>query len=407
MTRDTVVVHPGVQHSADLAASLDNVRRLVFLATRLQIGDGAGFPWNRPEVRKRLTRRLVPQLRDDRIRRFGVTHEVWERTLSRRLPPNFRASVASHMQDSFDVKVVHSLPEDTTTVIGTDTASLSLFTRLRLERPQITRILDISHPLDVVVQPLIRQDAATWGLCLDAYDDYHPGEALDQRPELSAADAVIVASAFSAAALTRVGYPVERVFVVPYGVRPTLVEPREFRGKLVLLALGAMSERKGMTLLLRAMTELEELGVPITLKLVGKPAGQYVLPEQLPANVEYLGSPPWGEVERLYREADVLVLPSMCEGFGRTLLEGLSFGCSVITTDSSGGPDILRAAPDAPLTILPVADRSRLSRVIVAHLDEPARWLRPQDARHAASVFSVEAYEGSLAAAIDEATQLH
>lgn len=407
MSRDVVVVHPGVQHSGDLAASLDRVGRLAFLATRLQVGGEARWPWSVSSLRARIPRRIVADLGDARIQRIGPLDEMFLRSIGPRLPQaRFRQLDRASMH-RFIRRAVARLDPEVRVVIGTDTASLELFRCLADQRPDIARVLDVSHPLDVAVQPLIREDAARWGLDPAAYDDFHPGPAKDQRAEIESADVVLVASRFSESTFHSLELPEGRIHRVPYAVPSTSATrlARATSQPLRLLALGAMSERKGMSLLIRAMRQLQAQSISVQLVIAGRESGGYRLPRQLPANTRYVGSPTREGVANLYAESDVLVLPSMCEGFGRTLLEALAAGMSVITTERSGGPDILERVPTAPVRIVPTDGRDTLANIIVEHVDNFPRFVRPGDARAAAAAFTDDHYLNCLQAAISAAKE--
>lgn len=402
MNRDVVVVHPGTQHSADLAASLDQAGRLAFLATRLQIGSKPRWPWNSAALQARMPRRVTPRLPDARIQRIRALDELLLRASVRRLSTGHHRALDRVSTRRFVESVLSRLGSGVRVVIGTDTASLVLFERLAVERPEIARVLDVSHPLDSVVQPLIRDDADRWGLDLAAYDDYHPGPAMDQRLEIESADVVLVASRFSGSFLGDLALPADAIQRVPYAVAPSPMRRtrRDRDEPLSVLALGALSERKGMSLLLRAMGALEEQQAPVRLRIAGREAASYALPSPLPSNTAYVGAPSQAGVARLFAESDVLVLPSMCEGFGRTLLEALAAGLAVITTERSGGPDILEAAPSAPLTIIPADRRDKLAEVLSDHAVRRDHFIRPQDAMDAASQFSDSHYLDRLQVAI-------
>lgn len=402
--RDISVVHPGVQHSGQLAQALEREGRLSYLVTNWQIGDDPSLPWSVPPLRDHLGRREIRGLPDARIRRIHPGWEIGLRLGDRLLGPRLLESTAHRVHASFASRAVQAIGSMTDIVIGTDGICHDLFTRLGRERPWITRVLDLAHPPLRLVLEAIETDARELGVAPSAYDDYQLRFPGDQLPEMMSAHGVVVASEFSASMAQKLGLPRERIYVIPYGVTPAPAEFRRNRNdnrQLRLLSLGAMSERKGLTVLLSAMRQLEQRGIPAELTIAGGPCTGYRLPSELPGNTVYIGSPSNTRVRELLATADVLVLPSMCEGFGRSLLEALSWGASVITTERSGGPDILRRCPEAPLTILRTADRHLLADLLETHHRDRSKYLRPSDAMSAAHEFSEQRYAQDIVAATD------
>jgi len=45
------------------------------------------------------------------------------------------------------------------------------------------------------------------------------------------------------------------------------------------------------------------------------------------------------EVQKAYRAAQVLVFPTLCDGFGMVVPEAMAAGCAVITTKNAGAAD--------------------------------------------------------------------
>ena len=68
---------------------------------------------------------------------------------------------------------------------------------------------------------------------------------------------------------------------------------------------------------------------------------------------EYLGVVSQEDLIRVYREAEVFVLPSFSEGLPLVVLEALACGCKVVLTDLPGLRDWLaRSAPGAPVVFV-------------------------------------------------------
>jgi glycosyltransferase involved in cell wall biosynthesis len=158
--------------------------------------------------------------------------------------------------------------------------------------------------------------------------------------EIAGAEAIVVASSFTAKTLERYPQPLAaRVSCVPYGAPesgPPRAETRRDQ-PLRVLFVGLLSQRKGIGYL---MTALERLAVPWTLTLVGQPIARPPAMEKALSDNRWIATAPHEEVLRLMREHDVLVFPSLFEGFGLVILEAMAQGTVVIATPHTAAPDL-------------------------------------------------------------------
>lgn len=160
--------------------------------------------------------------------------------------------------------------------------------------------------------------------------------------ELRLADIIFVASSFTARTLNAYDGKLAPVQVIPYGF-PPVVENRTYHSDvkkpLRLLFVGGLSQRKGIADLFAAVANIGE-GVELT--VVGRKTNAEcsALDEALSRH-KWIPSLPHGEVLSLMREHDVLVFPSLFEGFGLVITEAMSQGTPVITTDRTAGPDLI------------------------------------------------------------------
>jgi glycosyltransferase involved in cell wall biosynthesis len=102
--------------------------------------------------------------------------------------------------------------------------------------------------------------------------------------------------------------------------------------------------------------------------------GQTDLPPRLaagvPANVEFHGSIPKSVLFEAYQSADVLVFPTLSDGFGLVVTEAMAHGLPVITTDQAGAADLI--SPDNGI-IVPTADARALADALQWCLDNRDR----------------------------------
>jgi glycosyltransferase involved in cell wall biosynthesis len=160
--------------------------------------------------------------------------------------------------------------------------------------------------------------------------------------ELRLADRIFVASKFTADTLKFFPGPLPPVEVIPYGYPPVANE-KDYsdldHGPLKLLFVGGLTQRKGIADLFAVAEELKPF---VSLTVVGRKSNSYcrALDIEL-AKHRWIPSLPHKDILGLMRRHDVLVFPSLFEGFGLVITEAMSQGTPVITTDHTAGPDLI------------------------------------------------------------------
>jgi glycosyltransferase involved in cell wall biosynthesis len=177
------------------------------------------------------------------------------------------------------------------------------------------------------------------------------------RAALRRARAVFCSSRFTREALAR-RLPLDTLETVPLGldrpagVEPPAGEPPRLRGRPILLGVGALKERKGYHVTLRAMARLRGRFPGLRYYLVGDDADRkYVrrLRAEIAAlglerHAEIVGPATEAELRAYYRQADLFILTPInvergFEGFGLVYLEAGAFGKPVVGSRDCGAED--------------------------------------------------------------------
>ena len=177
------------------------------------------------------------------------------------------------------------------------------------------------------------------------------------------ADHIIAVSQYTAGLVAELlSYPPEHITVVHHGVRriPRIAddELRRFRAAHDLeapfiLHVGTLQKRKNVERLLEAF---EHIDGPTRLVLAGSDGyGSDRILDRLEtssatARIRRLGYVDRPLLEHLYRAASVLAFPSLEEGFGLPVLEAMSAGLPVVTSNRSA---LAEVAGDAALLVNP------------------------------------------------------
>jgi alpha-maltose-1-phosphate synthase len=181
-----------------------------------------------------------------------------------------------------------------------------------------------------------------WAATLDGLVD-SPAKHERKDLELAQADCVVVASSFTRQSLACCPQAPSRVEVAPYGAPPVVdrqyAPASEHHRPLRALFVGHLSQRKGLADLHEAMRHVRGL---VTLTLIGPRTTQAcaALDQVIQAH-RWIPPVPHSRLLELMAAHDVLVFPSIVEGFGLVITEALSCGLPVITTLHTGGPDLM------------------------------------------------------------------
>ena len=278
----------------------------------------------------------------------------------------------------------------------------------RLELPQGCRqIVFYYHPHVDTEDAIYAQDRDRFP---DVYAGYPVTSSRWRRRTADAwrqADLILCASSFTKQSLVKAGMPEEKGIVVPYGASMErraesmdqgagAEERRQEAGvnpkrPLRLLFVGRGPVRKGLHHLLMAWNAAsKQQGDVLTIVCSARPPALQRLAEGR-GDVRWLESVSGLGLQELYGEADALVVPSLCEGFGHVYLEAMGHGCAVVGTCNSALPDI--GGEDQGVFLVDPGDVDQLERIISKVSADPSMFRSRSDAaKRRASEFTWEKF---------------
>jgi glycosyltransferase involved in cell wall biosynthesis len=175
-----------------------------------------------------------------------------------------------------------------------------------------------------------------------------------QRQRLQREGSLFVAvSEFIRQKLIERGYPEERTVTIPIGVDVDLFTPQQQAPTTpMVLFVGRMVEKKGVTYLLKAMAEVAKQRNDVRLVLIGEGPLMPALIDQACAlklpNVIFMGSCDSATVRQQMSIASMLVAPSVTaasgdsEGLPIVVCEAQAMGLPVVGTHHAGIPEIVQ-----------------------------------------------------------------
>lgn len=220
--------------------------------------------------------------------------------------------------------------------------------------------------------------------------------------ELQLADLVVVPSEFVRSTLVENGATAAPIAVVPFGSPQPLTETPKPRsaGPLRVLYVGSLGQRKGLSY---ALDAVDSMGSQICLTLIGKVTSQQCRPlmEALERH-HWIKSLPHPQVLDQMRQHDVLLFPTLFDGFGLVITEALSQGLPVITTINSGAPECIRDGVEG--FIVPIRNSQAIAERLQQLADDRDQLAAMREAcLHRAAELCWAGYEQGLRLAVGKA----
>jgi glycosyltransferase involved in cell wall biosynthesis len=176
--------------------------------------------------------------------------------------------------------------------------------------------------------------------------------------------------------------PLSHIRQTPYGVDHEVMRPlpEVEREPGTILFVGDSEDRnKGARYLIEACARLQhELDFRLIIK-DKKPKDMKVVPplvwkHGLNRNVEYVARVPTDELVRMYNRAQIVVSPSLYEGFGLPAAEAMACGTAVVATTAGAFPEFIDDGRTGVL--VPPGDPDALAAAIRSLLVDPERCQR-------------------------------
>jgi glycosyltransferase involved in cell wall biosynthesis len=174
--------------------------------------------------------------------------------------------------------------------------------------------------------------------------------------------------------------------------------------------IGQINPYKGINILIEAMEKVKEVFPNAICWIIGKPSPYQekyyeslkdcVIRKELEHNIKFIDFQP--NIFPLLAKIDILVIPSMYETFGRSLIEGMALAKPIVATRVGGIPEIV-IDNETGILVSP-DDSNQLSKALLILLSEPDLRLKLGEGgkKRVKDLFSLENYYKKIEAIIAE-----
>jgi glycosyltransferase involved in cell wall biosynthesis len=284
------------------------------------------------------------------------------------------------LSHAFDAEVARHFVPRTQAIQAFEYTAFASFQRAR--ELGVARILHLPSLDSRRFDEIQRRERSLWPELVGKHDKYFDekfGPRYARRcAEVELADVIITNSPLTARSHIDAGADPDKIFPVllgaPPAVLPSTLRPRSASTPLRVVWAGPFSLRKGAHYMLTSWRKLAP-GASARLDVYGI----LTLPERLRAyndpGIVFHGSVSQSDLFAAFLDADVLVFPTLSDGFGMVIAESFAHGLPVITTLEAGAASLVR--PDNGL-IVPAGDVDALADALRWCLDNR---LKLQDMR--------------------------
>lgn len=267
---------------------------------------------------------------------------------------------------AFDRWVARQVQTGLSAVYGYEHAALAIFQRAKALN--IPCIYELPAVAPKFVNSILSKEYALFPEVENAYTnrlrEQQERRTERRRREGELADLVIVNSTLTRDSYVAEGLEEAKIHVIPLGAPPVSTASRRMHdgATLRILWAGTFSLLKGAHYLLKAWKHSALERRNVVLDVFGTVTLPAKLLAGLPTNIQFHGPVPQAELHARFLEADLLVLPTLCDGFGMVVTEAMAHGLPVLTTTNAGAAQLIKHGENGIL--IPVGDIEALSTAI-------------------------------------------
>lgn len=383
-TKSIVVLHPFQQHSFRTAAAIKQAGMLGKYITTVYNKKGS---WtNRFQFmlsandRVRSEKRKTQELFDEEVLQFCEIRALLLLLLQRiDKSKKLYNWCFQYVIKVFNKKVFTYLEKvNPDAIIVYDTMSADLMEQIKKRELNIKIILDMSAPYYNFMEKEFLKDRERNPDYSDEMISMLNSSIYSYRRkysqiEIQLADAFIVASGFTKRSLVECGVN-RSIYICQYGVDDFIDITRKFtRTKkqvnwpLKALYVGRVNQAKGAYLLLDIASKFNPDDIIFDFYGTYNATSKMVC--QSPSNCVFHGHVPRSKMIEAYKNADILILPTLADGFGFVIPEALSFGVPVIVSNNAGAAQIIQNGVNG--FIFEVGNKNALFEIIQTLIYQP------------------------------------
>jgi glycosyltransferase involved in cell wall biosynthesis len=274
------------------------------------------------------------------------------------------------------------------------------------QRRGIAKILDFPSLNSRDFEQLQQQEKASFPE-LVTKDDIYFRNKFERRQarrdaEAAAADVIITNSRLTMASHVRQGVDPGKIFAVPLASPPAAASTTQLnqQGPLSVIWAGNFSLRKGGHVFLEAWR-----GFCNGRNARADVYGSLTLPNRLysptPIGMTFHGSVPRRLLFEAFKRADVLIFPTLSDGFGLVVTEAFAQGLPAISTDKAGASDLIRHGENG--LIIRAGDAAAVKEALAWCVDNRRQLANMrQSALETARAWQWSDYRGAVVAAVSE-----
>jgi alpha-maltose-1-phosphate synthase len=220
-----------------------------------------------------------------------------------------------------------------------------------------------SHPQNF--WEIISEEHRRWGCKYPPVGPHHYHRSLEMMADV---DFVLSPSSFVTRSFLDRGFKPNQIIRNVYPLDLTCFSPAGARPRdrpLTVINTGSLSLRKGTPYLLESFRIIRRAEPRARFLLTSDIADstRHLLKEYQDLGIEWSVPLPHEQLAHRLRSADVFVLPSLEDGFARTVAEALACGLPVITTPNTGASDLVRNGENGE--VVPIRDAPAIAEAVL------------------------------------------